>query len=172
VKKLYIVRHAKTIKPSLNDDFTRALVPDGENECEVIGQYMASNNIAPELIICSPSLRTITTRDLLIVGSGIECDLLVIDEIYQANAEQLLEIIQNVSDKYNSVMVIGHNPAVSEICHYFGHGAPDLLIKILNGGVPTAGMITIDCNTSLWHELSNDNSFLSDITSPSYQQTI
>ena len=57
---LSLLRHAKSswADPGL-DDFDRPLSERGENAAPRMGAYMAKHGIVPELILSSPSARTL-----------------------------------------------------------------------------------------------------------------
>jgi phosphohistidine phosphatase len=108
-RRLYVLRHAKS---SWDDpgqyDHDRPLAPRGRRAVNVLAEYVAANDIRPELVLCSSSRRTRETLEG--VHPGGVC--LIEHELYDASHGQLIERLRRVPAATPSVMVIGHNPAM------------------------------------------------------------
>jgi phosphohistidine phosphatase len=106
---LYVLRHAKSSWDDPGqDDHERPLAPRGRRAVTLLGQYIVSNEIEPDLVLCSSARRT---RDTL---AGIDIGgLQVIDRaLYDASCLDLMARLRTVDPEVSSVMVIGHNPAL------------------------------------------------------------
>ena len=117
-KILYIIRHAKSDWQSGVKDFDRGLNNRGERESKELGQYFASNNITPELIICSAANRTVLTslniaKELTYPFSKIQNE----ESIYEAHYEKYFPVIWGINNELNTVVIIGHNPGVSHLVY-------------------------------------------------------
>ena len=108
-KHLFVLRHAKSSwdDPGL-DDRERPLAPRGRRAVKVLAEHFEADGIAPALILCSSSRRTRETFE----GLGLGGEALIEDELYAASPAHLLERLQRIPDEVESVMVIGHNPAM------------------------------------------------------------
>ena len=108
-KRLFLLRHAKSSwdDPGL-DDHERPLAPRGRRAVMVLGEHLRENDIQPVQVLCSTSRRTRETLEGVAPGG----ETLIEPELYQADAEQLLERLRRISDDVDSVMVIGHNPTL------------------------------------------------------------
>ena len=70
---LSLFRHAKSSwDDDTLDDFERPLARRGEDAAPRMGAFMARKGLAPELILCSPSVRTRQTLDGLLCGAGLQ----------------------------------------------------------------------------------------------------
>src|SRR5438132_4416419 len=108
-KRLFLLRHAKSSwdDPGL-DDHERPLAPRGRRAVRVLGEHLRENGIHPVQVLCSSSRRTRETMEGVALGG----EMLIESELYQADAEQLLERLRRVPEDVESVMVIGHNPTL------------------------------------------------------------
>lgn len=112
-RTLILWRHAKSAwdNPELTD-FERPLAPRGRNAAPQMADWICSR-YQPALVICSPARRTAETASYL---KKSEFTALYYDErIYEASAETLLTIVRAVEDKWQSVMLVGHNPGMEDL---------------------------------------------------------
>jgi phosphohistidine phosphatase len=112
VKRLFLLRHAKS---SWDDadlaDRDRPLAPRGRRAVKVMAGHIRDEKISPSLVLCSPARRTRETLEGVAPGGEVQID----DELYGASEGELLERLQRVPDEIDSVMLIGHNPAIQEL---------------------------------------------------------
>ena len=111
-KQLFLLRHAKSSwdDPGL-DDHERPLAPRGRRAVKLLGKHMRSHGIQPDQVLCSPARRTRETLD----GAAPGGETLIEPELYYASAAEILERLRRVPDEVDSVMVIGHNPAMQSL---------------------------------------------------------
>ena len=119
MKKLYIIRHAKSDWTLGQKDIDRVLNRRGEKQSIELGNYFTSNNLYPDLIISSIAKRTqLTARN---IANEIDYPFDQIKKeasIYEAHYEQLLQTIWGIPNKVNSVFFVGHNPGVSDLVSF------------------------------------------------------
>jgi phosphohistidine phosphatase len=112
LKRLFLLRHGKS---SWDDedlaDHDRPLAARGRKASERIAKHLRSEGIAPDLVLCSSARRTRETLERV----GPDGDVQVERELYGASASELLERLRRVPDATESVMLIGHNPAIQEL---------------------------------------------------------
>ncbi len=119
-RTLYIVRHAEAEdqQPGQND-FSRMLTPKGINQCLHTTEKLSAKSISIDKLIASDAMRTSQTAKLLARFLYIDKAKLCFDnDIYQAPADMLLNLISNLSNEWHSVMIIGHNPGVSALVQH------------------------------------------------------
>ena len=111
-KRLFVLRHAKSSwdDPGL-DDHERPLAPRGRRAVQVLSEHLQANAIHPTLVLCSTARRARETLEGVDPGGEISIE----SDLYAASAEQLIERLHRVPDDVDSVMVIGHNPALQII---------------------------------------------------------
>jgi phosphohistidine phosphatase len=115
MKALLILRHAKAVSkdPSLSDH-DRPLDKLGENDALHMGKLMKDKDIIPSFIISSTALRAKTTAELVAKGCSYQGDIVLNQSLYDAKPKDYLLILNTLSDKYNSVLIVGHNPTVED----------------------------------------------------------
>jgi phosphohistidine phosphatase len=83
-----------------------------------MGRRLAKRDVKPDLILSSPARRAITTADILARKLDYDVrDIVVDDRLYATAAEELLDVIRKLSDKRKRVMLVGHNPELTELAH-------------------------------------------------------
>lgn len=114
MKKLILMRHAEAPHDSsMGDDFRRVLSSHGEMQAEESAEYLIDNSIKIHKILCSPSLRTKQTLEIM-QNSGITASAIEFcDEIYRTSEDQIIEIIKDQSESCSVILVLGHNPTIS-----------------------------------------------------------
>jgi phosphohistidine phosphatase len=111
-RQIFILRHAKSSwdDPGL-DDRDRPLASRGRRAVEMMAQHLQVRQIHPGLVLCSPARRTRETLE----GVSPTGERLIEPELYSANGPELLERLRTVPEEIESVMVIGHNPAMQTL---------------------------------------------------------
>ena len=81
MKKLYLVRHAKSSwKDSSLEDIDRPLNNRGKKAAPMIGQKLKARNVQPQIVFASSSKRTTKTAKILIEKLGLGTDKLHLEE--------------------------------------------------------------------------------------------
>ncbi|OGU54559.1 MAG: phosphohistidine phosphatase [Ignavibacteria bacterium RBG_13_36_8] len=144
MKRLYLTRHAKSNwKDTGLTDFERPLNKRGKRDAPFMGKLLNEQGIKPDLIISSAAVRAVDTAKNISEKIGYRIDQIIIDKsIYEADSLHLFEIIKSLSEKYNTVMLIGHNPDLTYFANYLGDKRID--------NIPTCGIVTIEFDTGSW----------------------
>lgn len=136
MKKLIIVRHAHAVHDG-TADFKRILTGDGLEEAAQAGKILKKNDLLPDMILSSPAARAMQTAKKVAHKLDFPEDLIVYDrEIYTADENDMLDIIQQVDDSCSTLMIVGHNPT-------FLHLANDLGPESI-GSLPPGGIIVVE----------------------------
>ena len=154
MKKIIIVRHAKSDWETGLTDFVRPLNKRGENDAPKMAEKWKEMNIKPDYVLCSLANRTSQTAELLLRDIF---DLDKIDyrqAIYDATSDELLNLINNeVDDKVETLVLIGHNPGVTELVEY--------LAEASIGWLPTCASVCLTAMVDSW-EMVGKNTFSKD----------
>lgn len=147
MKKLIIVRHAKSDWVNGVTDLERSLNERGRRVAPQMTAQLKEHQGIPEYVVCSPAKRTTETASLLLHGIF---DLTKIDyqsSVYDASFFELLNLINNdVNDEVETLMLIGHNPGVTELVEYLSNGGI--------GWMPTCSCICLTTTIDSWKEVS------------------
>tara|TARA_B110000046_G_scaffold28052_1_gene28731 strand:+ start:25859 stop:26350 length:492 start_codon:yes stop_codon:yes gene_type:complete len=122
LKKLYIVRHAKSswVNAQLKD-FDRPLNDRGLAAASEMGDRLLKAGIFPDVIISSPALQALTTAKLIANRFKNKIDIIEESELYQASTFLLLNIVNRLSDKFDNVFLVGHNPGLTDFAEYLSN---------------------------------------------------
>lgn len=148
-KVLLIVRHAQAEQTNnVQKDFSRELTTTGYADASRIGRHLASKKLMPDAVFSSPAHRARTTTQLMTEQLGFNYDLIVFDEeIYEASARKLMQLINSLEETYTQVMIVGHNPHLTYLAEY--------LTQQEIGNIPTCGVAAIEFVNQPWKEVSN-----------------
>lgn len=81
-----------------------------------MAKVFAEKNPGIDLIVSSPANRALTTAEYFAEALGIAKEQIIVDErIYHASTDQLLQVINCIDDRYNNVILFGHNPGFTYI---------------------------------------------------------
>ena len=118
---IVLVRHAKADRPAGVADVDRPLTARGHADAGAVGAWIAHRGYRPDLVICSPSKRTRQTWHGVALGMADASDdppTPEVDyrpEVYDGGAASLLDLVQAADDAATTIMIIGHNPPVSQV---------------------------------------------------------
>lgn len=121
-KHLYLLRHGNSPFDGGQPDKERVLSEQGCRDVLTIGLHLKKKGIKPDLICCSTAQRTRQTAQHLSESLAVHSDLVQYDDrLYNASLESLIYFVREVDDNIRSVLIIGHNPGLSELVQ-FGDG--------------------------------------------------
>jgi phosphohistidine phosphatase len=126
MRELILMRHAEaTSAAGATDDFQRPLTNHGRELVLRAAHAMAVEHGAPQLIICSPALRTLQTAELLLQTQSLPPAVLRTESsIYLATVTTLQRLVRQTDDAVMRLLLIGHNPGISQLLQTLtpGHG--------------------------------------------------
>jgi phosphohistidine phosphatase len=118
MKKVTLFRHTKSGEknnPNI-DDFDRPLAPRGLKAAPKMGEAMRGAKLTPDLILCSPSVRTRQTLELAASEAwDSHPDVRFERRLYEASTATLLKALREQPGYATHVMVVGHNPGLQEL---------------------------------------------------------
>jgi phosphohistidine phosphatase len=144
MKRLLLVRHAKASKddPRLADA-DRPLTERGERDAAEMGRRITRRGPHPDSIVASPARRALETakviaRELDFPWRQIRQD----PRIYEAEADELLEVVRDLDGGVEIALLVGHNPGFSELAQ--------LLAKDFHEDLPTCGAVVLEFAADTW----------------------
>ncbi len=147
MKKLYLVRHAKSSwKHEGLKDMDRPLHGRGVNDAHSGSQWLSEQGEIPNHIVSSPATRALHTALIFAKNFDITIkEVEVNNEIYHSGTNELLKVVSKFDDKYESVMLFGHNPTITD----FVNRCIDHRID----NVPTTGIACLKFNVGSWKDI-------------------
>lgn len=113
MKTLFLMRHAKSSwKDDGLADHERPLKKRGKKDIKLIAKVMKKNNFKPDLIITSSAVRAKDTADLMAEALEYKGKVIVSDDLYMGEPSDYMKVLKDIKDKYESVLIVGHNPGL------------------------------------------------------------
>lgn len=148
MKNLILIRHAKSSWEAPLKDKDRPLTNRGILDAHFVAEKTIEHLPKTFLIWSSTAKRASETA--MIFTQTFSCPLESIifkDDLYTFEVNQLERIVKSCNDFYECVILFGHNEAITDFVNKFGS------TKIFN--VPTAGMVSIEFESSSWENIKN-----------------
>lgn len=163
MKTLWLARHAHSGEagPGVRD-FDRPLSERGRRDVPAVAGRLRSRKASfPQRIVCSPAARTLETAELFALQFGLEeSDIEPEGALYLAGESRLLGSCRQLDDRFNAIMLVGHNPAVTELLNRF---CDNVSIDHVPGGGCACLLFDVDS----WRELAPGTAELHSFEYPS-----
>lgn len=145
MKILTLVRHAKSSwKDSSLTDGERPLNKRGERDAPMMGERIRNHGIRPSLIISSPAARAWTTARIIAEKISYPTEFLQREhKLYLASLDDLLGVVVAQDDGFNSLMVVGHNPGLTNFANFLSPG--------LTNNLQTTGVVSVKFDRDDWN---------------------
>ncbi len=114
------MRHAKTEEGKPNQkDFIRELISRGINDSKNMSEWIMKKTEGVEEIFASSASRTRHTAEIIKENCGGE--MILLDSLYHADASEILNQITKADESTEVLLVVGHNPAISNLASYLSN---------------------------------------------------
>ncbi|MFY1674239.1 SixA phosphatase family protein [Plantactinospora sp. WMMB334] len=160
---LVLLRHAKAERPAAAPDAERPLTARGHADAAAAGAWLGHGGYLPNAVVCSPAKRTRQTwHDVALgmaappirplgaatgqgrsgtadptttTGGGAVPAVRYDQRIYHGGAADLLDLVRGTDPEASTLLLIGHNPTISELSTLLDpvHADPD--------GLRTSGIV-------------------------------
>lgn len=146
MKRLYIVRHAKSDWSFDVDDFDRPLNDRGKRDAPMMAARLRQRNVQLDALLSSTAVRAWRTAQLFTtVYEREEKTIIGIPALYHASAETIYDVISGVSDNYESIAIFTHNNGITDFANSLG------IIRIDN--MPTCSVLGFAANMHSWKQI-------------------
>lgn len=166
MKYLYIVRHGKAVERCSDKiDFERSLIEKGIFETQKIAKYLKTHlKEKIDILISSPSNRTKETAEIIAEINRIPINSIIyFENLYEGLGNGItpyVDAIKNIDNSYNSILISGHNPDLTDLC------------KMLTGlEIPymrKSSIIILKINVKKWNEIRDGIAKLQLYLCPTY----
>lgn len=150
MKKLILIRHAKSDWDNpLLSDYDRPLAARGLNDAPKMATSLKNRGVQVDLICSSTAQRAKQTASSTAEVLGYpEAKIYWEKSLYHASESHLLQFIQSQSDQIQTLVLVGHNPGLTELITRLGVNLDNL---------PTAGQFAFTVLSKDWKDLSAAN---------------
>ena len=147
MKRVVIIRHAKSVPYGYEDDYNRDLLDRGKNDAKLLASELNEQHILPDIIISSPAKRALKTARIFAKQIHFPAKQIIeIEDLYEGlTTNEFLGLIQELPAECKVVFFFGHNPGF----FYFVNN----LLENFNGEMPTCSTVGIDFNVNSWENV-------------------
>lgn len=165
-RRLVLLRHAKAEHGQL-EDWLRPLALKGRAQASGVGASLGRDGLLPDHVVCSAAIRTRQTWDLARASLPGEPGSVDINEdLYLADTRRVLEIVRAVGDDVATLLVVGHEPVMSQAAATLaGPGSDEAVLDRVRLGVPTATYTVLETDAR-WSQLEPDGARLVRVATP------
>ena len=159
-RHLILIRHAQSrnLEPG-QKDMDRELTDSGIQDASRLARYMYLEDLIPDVILTSHAARAKETAQLFAEQLKLDhSEIKEDEELYEASVRTLLGFITRLDNSLKSVMIIGHNPALTHLCEH--------LSKDIIGFLPPASMVHLTFDNLEWSKLDKGTGQLEEIKLP------
>ena len=168
MKKIYLVRHAKSSQNNFSlADKDRPLSSGGIEECKKLSNYLSIKNISPDIIHCSGARRCVDTLELIFQDINLDNKIVKIENnLYGADLHFLLNLISYTSDRFQSLMIVNHEPVLTQLTNQLIKNSKDEDKKNDFNKFSTCGIAFLEHDSENWEKINSYNMHLIDFVKP------
>lgn len=146
--ELILMRHAAALPAAANAaDFARPLSASGRTSALRAARRLAAAHVTIDRVLFSPARRTHDTAAIVAQELALEASTLqAVPELYGAAPQALRDAIARCHAQALTLLVVGHNPGISEFGEQLGAGADQ-------GGLATAAYWRVAFDADGWQRL-------------------
>jgi phosphohistidine phosphatase len=154
MRRLILLRHAKSDRGILGvPDHSRPLNPRGKEAAARIGAYMAKHHLVPDQVLCSTAQRARDTWEAVEKAFSDHSAATFDKRLYEADANGILAVLQEVKPEAHTVVVVGHNPTLHDLANQL-IAAGDIDERAnLHQKLPTGALVVIDFAVDGWADV-------------------
>jgi phosphohistidine phosphatase len=160
MKRLVILRHAKTERDHPDGDRLRRLTARGERDAAAAGAAIAAGAGIPDVIVTSSAARATQTAQIVAREIGYTAKIIEEPALYLAEADELIDAVRTISGEVSVALLVGHNPGFLDLINWLA-GPEDE-----RGHLPTAAFAVVSIDVEAWKETVPDRATVSPIIVP------
>lgn len=149
-RTLIMMRHAKTnvVAPG-QLDFDRTLTNRGHRNTAEMAERLKEQHLIPGLIIASPAKRTQQTAEGMAEVLGYDKEKIKwVKKLYHCSIPVFEEVIYEIADAVKTVLIIAHNPGISDFVNELSH-------SFSAGDIPTGAIVTARFDAQHWNDFAH-----------------
>jgi len=147
MKRLLIIRHAKSSWDLAHRDIDRALEERGKTDAQLVALECRAHLPKTYVIHSSIGKRAYETALIFTHQFGYPPEHIIINEaLYTFDLTTLESIVKALPDNEDNVILFGHNEAITNFVNKFG--------SVFIDNVPTSGFVSMQFSTNRWQSIS------------------
>lgn len=147
MKNLILVRHAKSSWETPLQDRDRPLSKRGVMAAHLVSSHVA--DFLPKTYLFWSSVAERASQTAIVFAQNLAYpveSILYKEELYTFDEKELTKAIQSCQNDYESIILFGHNGAITNFVNKFG----DVYID----NVPTAGFVSLQFDVNDWKSIT------------------
>lgn len=141
MKRLILVRHAKSDWPEETEDFDRPLADKGLEDAMNMSRFLKHNNISIDHFVSSPAVRALNTCKIFNQTYQLNCS--TNEKLYNPSERNFESVIYDLDDNLSSVALFSHNNGISN----FANSISEDIFHF-----PTCGVAGFEVDCESWSE--------------------
>ncbi|MBS1681327.1 MAG: histidine phosphatase family protein [Bacteroidetes bacterium] len=150
MKKLYLIRHAKSSWDNNVEDFYRPLNERGMRDAPKMAELLKQRAVSPNRILTSPAVRALTTANIFATVLGFAPHQIeTVAELYHASKATWLQVLRSLKDSSanDTIFIFGHNPGITDLTNVLLRTDIDF---------PTCGVVSATLKIKSWSETTSN----------------
>ena len=154
MKKIFLLRHGEAQEDDYESDYTRRLTERGKLRSSIMADHVLGNKEKIDIIITSGAARAKSTAEIFTSTFKLGIESVVInDDLYTAHEPWILmDMLWNCNNSNSSLMVVGHNPVLSELAFILTGGFRNSMAK--------GSIVKIEFNVNRWEDIESSKGAL------------
>jgi phosphohistidine phosphatase len=170
MKRLYLLRHTKSLRDESLNDTDRPLNARGRADAPKMGSYMRRKRYLFDRVLCSSAKRTAETWTMLAPELRTTPQVKFLDALYLAPAGSIMRVIRQEAEDASALLVVGHNPGLED-------AARDLIaeptsakqrefLDAIENKFPTGALAVVQFDVEAWPEIADGTGTLIEFARP------
>jgi phosphohistidine phosphatase len=152
MRRLLLLRHAKSDWPDGFEDAMRPLSERGRRDAPEMGKAIAKAGIVPGLALVSTAVRTRQTWELAAPRLGKPVAMREESSLYGASERTLIGFARNTPDEIETLLLCAHNPGIERVARSFAKSGDADAIRRVEKKYPTCGLAVIELPINRWSD--------------------
>ena len=129
MKSLLLLRHAEAVAISgTMKDLERPLSARGLAQAQALGAWLREHAWVAERILCSSAVRAQQSAETVRVAAGWKTRISVREELYNAEAGAMIDLLRNDAADVDSLLLVAHAPGIAALASALTTHRADLLL--------------------------------------------
>jgi phosphohistidine phosphatase len=145
MKRILLVRHAKSSWDFNNEDFDRPLNDRGHKNAPEMAKRLLKKDIDIDAFVSSPAVRAFTTAEYFAKAYDVKSKhIITIPSLYEAAPEIFYSVIEEMNDDLKTIAIFSHNPGITDFINQQTNTRID--------DMPTCGIFAIKADIKHWKD--------------------
>lgn len=148
MKKLFIIRHAKSDQSYSGNDFERPLNERGKSDAPDMAKRLKEKHPSIDALVSSPAKRAKKTAEIFAetFEKPLE-EIIFISALYHADTEIFYEMISTLPDNLQTIAIFSHNPGITYFVNSLNTKAPI-------DNMPTSAIFAVESDIIQWSDFT------------------